>query len=343
MIAKRLCLPRFLRTSSKLYTAINTVNTDFPPRQLLVKVEEIPDLPFVEHITLPFKHFKPTAAPPPDYTKTPVLFLHGLFGWKNNYRSVGQSISSKTSHPVYALDLRNHGDAPHVLPHTYSAMAEDVYDFLLDRQWQKVILIGHSMGAKVAMIVSLLYPELVEKLVVIDNTPHHQPLGEQYQRDLLAMCIIESEKIGFKQGTRGRILDKKVINEMLKLYEPDHTVREFLMSNLITSVDQKRRTYHDKEGFRPPVMNFYKHGIIENLGGWPHILPEIKFSKPVLVLKATKSDFVKIPDYLFEFEKYFDDFVVEEIDSGHWITSENPQAFVDVTVKFLVPEQESTN
>ncbi|EGW33437.1 uncharacterized protein SPAPADRAFT_60793, partial [Spathaspora passalidarum NRRL Y-27907] len=221
-------LSRFICTRTRLYTtAANTIEAQFPPRQLLIKVEEIPDLPFVEHITLPFKHFKP-AASPPDYTKTPVLFIHGLFGWKNNYRSVGQLISERTKHPVYALDLRNHGDAPHVLPHTYSAMAEDVQEFLHDRGWEKVILVGHSMGAKVAMIVSLLYPELVEKLVVIDNTPHYQPLGEQYQRDLLAMCIIESQRIGFKEVDGKRIIEKKKIDEVLSHYEPNHTVREFL-------------------------------------------------------------------------------------------------------------------
>ncbi len=42
-------------------------------------------------------------------------------------------------------DLRNHGDSPHDPRHNYTAMAEDVEDFMDSQNITKAALIGHSM------------------------------------------------------------------------------------------------------------------------------------------------------------------------------------------------------
>ena len=47
-------------------------------------------------------------------------------------------------------------------------MAQDVVNFLTSQNIEKVILVGHSMGGKVAQALALLYPQFVEGLVVLD-------------------------------------------------------------------------------------------------------------------------------------------------------------------------------
>ena len=42
-------------------------------------------------------------------------------------------------------DLRNHGQSFHAPDHTYSAMAEDVEEFMQQQKLDKSVLIGHSM------------------------------------------------------------------------------------------------------------------------------------------------------------------------------------------------------
>lgn len=42
-------------------------------------------------------------------------------------------------------DLRNHGDSPHDPRHDYTALAEDVEDFIDQHKLQNSTLIGHSM------------------------------------------------------------------------------------------------------------------------------------------------------------------------------------------------------
>lgn len=72
---------------------------------------------------------------------------------------------------MIAVDARNHGDSPHSSEMSYKHMAQDIVQLLNDLELEKAILIGHSMGGSAMMYLALHYPELVEKLVVVDMSP----------------------------------------------------------------------------------------------------------------------------------------------------------------------------
>ena len=74
-----------------------------------------------------------------------VIILHGLFGSKQNNRSIGKALARRLNCSVYAVDLRNHGESPHNAYHNYIAMAGDVQQFVEERRLGQVTLIGHSM------------------------------------------------------------------------------------------------------------------------------------------------------------------------------------------------------
>ena len=108
---------------------------------------------------------------------SPVILLHGLLGSKRNFSSIGSALSRqlvKKKRRVLALDLRNHGESK--VEHwresmSYSEMAGDVLGFLDSMGFGKAVLVGHSMGGKVAQALALLYPERVEGLIVLDIAP----------------------------------------------------------------------------------------------------------------------------------------------------------------------------
>lgn len=50
-------------------------------------------------------------------------------------------------------------------------MAKDIVQLMNDLGFEKTVLIGHSMGGSAAMYVALNYPQLVEKLIVVDMSP----------------------------------------------------------------------------------------------------------------------------------------------------------------------------
>ncbi|MFN5236145.1 MAG: alpha/beta fold hydrolase, partial [Bacteroidota bacterium] len=52
----------------------------------------------------------------------PVIILHGLFGFSDNWQTIAKSLASQ--YLVITPDLRNHGRSPHLPSHTYEEMAE---------------------------------------------------------------------------------------------------------------------------------------------------------------------------------------------------------------------------
>ena len=72
---------------------------------------------------------------------------------------------------MIAIDCRNHGQSPWSDQMNYSLMAGDIVETLKQLDIPKTILIGHSMGGKVAMETALSMPSVVEKLILVDITP----------------------------------------------------------------------------------------------------------------------------------------------------------------------------
>ncbi len=50
----------------------------------------------------------------------------------------------------------------------YYALVDDLYEFIEDHQLVNPIIIGHSMGGKVAMNFALDNPAKVDKLIIVD-------------------------------------------------------------------------------------------------------------------------------------------------------------------------------
>ncbi|MCJ1309990.1 hypothetical protein MMC25_003651 [Agyrium rufum] len=84
-------------------------------------------------------------------------------------------------------------------------MATDVEDFINEHNLQDSILIGHSMGAKVAMTVALQSPELISALVPVDNAPIDAALKSDFGKYMQAMRKLEQSNIT-KQAEADAIL-----------------------------------------------------------------------------------------------------------------------------------------
>ena len=97
------------------------------------------------------------------------MILHGLFGMGRNWAGIAKALSK--THRVLTVDLRNHGASPWDDAMDYRLMAGDVAK-LIEAQFNgAVAVIGHSMGGKVAMTLGCEWPNLVERLCVVDIAP----------------------------------------------------------------------------------------------------------------------------------------------------------------------------
>ena len=111
----------------------------------------------------------------PSDNSAPLLLLHGfgaaLEQWRTNLIPLSQQ------HTVYALDFLGFG-ASHKAATVYSVALwqTQVYEFWQTFIRQPVVLVGHSLGALVALSTAVQYPDMVKGLVLLTLPAARQEL-----------------------------------------------------------------------------------------------------------------------------------------------------------------------
>jgi pimeloyl-ACP methyl ester carboxylesterase len=105
----------------------------------------------------------------------PILLLHGfgaaLTQWQENLLPLSQS------HTVYALDLVGFGASEKAnTPYKVGLWVDQVYEFWRTFIGVPIALVGHSLGALVALSASVAYPEMVQHLVLLTLPAARQEL-----------------------------------------------------------------------------------------------------------------------------------------------------------------------
>ncbi|KAK3995666.1 Alpha/Beta hydrolase protein [Cladorrhinum sp. PSN332] len=261
---------------------------------------------------------KPTA----DNKTSPIIVMHGLFGSKKNNRTISKVLARDLGRSVYAVDLRNHGESPHDHRHDYTAMAADVADFIHQHDLKEPTLIGHSMGAKTAMALALSHPSLIQNIISVDNAPVDARLESDFARYIQGMKKIDEAAVS-RQAEADKILEP---------YEKSLVIRQFLLGNL-----HKPEADKNVQKFRVPLSIIGK--ALDHLGDFPFKNPnEVRFSKPALFVRGTRSKYV--PDEVIPvIGQFFPKFELVDVEAGHWLISENPEAFRQAVVSFLEPKE----
>ncbi|KAH0538624.1 hypothetical protein FGG08_004825 [Glutinoglossum americanum] len=199
---------------------------------------------------------------------------------------------------VYTIDLRNHGHSDHHPRHDYTVMAQDVEGFIDQHKLGAVTLIGHSMYAHSPAGMGL--PGRADRLrgaktamTVALRSPH-------LVKNLISVDnapVDAALRNDFAKYIRGMqkveergVTRRSEANEILKEFEESLPIREFLLTNLV----------------RPS-------------GG----SQAYKFRIPIKILASALDDMADFP--LKDPDKAR--FALEDIEAGHWLISENPEAF----------------
>jgi pimeloyl-ACP methyl ester carboxylesterase len=195
-------------------------------------------------------------------------------------------------------------------------MAEDVEHWLQEAQIPMPTLIGHSMGAKVAMTLALRKPSHYSALIPVDNAPVDAALKSDFGTYVKAMKEIDD--------LRPRVKKQSDADAILAKYESDVGIRQFLLTNLVkTPVSPGSK--ESELRFRIPLGTLAK--ALPNMADFPFKDTEQnQYKGPTLVVRGTKSHYVA-DETLPVIGGFFPKFEVMDFECGHWVMSERFEEF----------------
>ncbi|KAK9297211.1 hypothetical protein QLX08_008955 [Tetragonisca angustula] len=253
-------------------------------------------------------------------SKQPIIIMHGLFGSKTNWNSLSKTIHRDTNRKVITIDARNHGDSPHSSDMTYSHMAQDIVQLMNDLGFEKSILIGHSMGGSAMMYVALNYPQLVEKLIIVDMSPvRTSPQLMNMEKIFKAMRTVNLE--GITTLTKARTSVKDQLANAIKSLP----LRQFLAMNLVEADNGKF-----KWRVNLPVLeqNFAQIAVFPDVGSRV-------YNGSTLFMGGSKSDYIKVEDHDKIKQLFPSAGFIYINDADHWVHADKPTEFLKTTIDFI--------
>ncbi len=207
-----------------------------------------------------------------------ILCLHGRYGrgetWADFIRHYGKE------YRVVAPDQRGHGlSGKPVAKYTAGEMAADMAGLLKHLQLAQAIVVGHSMGGRIAGHLAALHPEVVRALAILDKSAsgHAGPIALPLDLVPPVDPLTKDWPMPFASRETAREFIRSVMDSDLSC--------DYFMESLVET----------PKGFR---MMFSAQAMAANIAyeeNWFRLLPGIQC--PVLLIRATGSDAVSDADF----------------------------------------------
>lgn len=110
---------------------------------------------------------------------SPLVLLSGISSWWQSWLPVMPALSLRRH--LFALDFRGHGKSDRVTQgYRWEAYAEDTVAFLREQTAEPAVLVGHSLGAMVALQIAAQVPEAVQA-IVLEDPPLFSHRGSRFR------------------------------------------------------------------------------------------------------------------------------------------------------------------
>ncbi|MEZ5278608.1 MAG: alpha/beta fold hydrolase [Opitutaceae bacterium] len=243
--------------------------------------------------------------------RPPMVILHGLLGSSRNWQTVGRELSD--SYHVCALDFRNHGESPWRDEHTYDLMVEDVMTWMDHHEVGASVIMGHSMGGKVAMRMACRHPERVSSLIAVDIAPRAYP--STHLLEFEAMHALRLDRVESRTGAE----------EMMKSLVEDWGLRKFLLTNLERGKDGRFSWKVNITAIEEGMSILEDEPLGE----------DDSFSGPTLFLLGGKSGYFRSSDEVKARKHFPGATIVRIAEAGHNPHFETRESFVEEVRRFL--------
>lgn len=266
----------------------------------------------------------------------PLLMLHGYPQTHHMYHTIAGPLSQDFT--VVLADLRGYGasscppnDADNF---TYSkrAMGQDMVRVMEELGFTLFSVVGHDRGGRVAYRMALDYPERVRKLCVLDILPTHT-MWHAFSVDL-AMRIYHWLFLAQPAPLPEELIGRAPVEFL------DYTIASWTKSRTLAAFDKDALTQYRESFSRPDhiaaTCNDYRAGQTYDLfADEADFDAEKKIACPLLALWGEAG----IPGHtqgpLDVWRQWGDNVSGMAIDSGHFLTEENPEATLLALLPFL--------
>jgi len=242
--------------------------------------------------------------------QTDIVFLHGLFGSGDNFGTTVRRLAPNCR--AIGIDLPGHGQSPTLPTLALPAMAAAVGQTLRSLRLNRPVLVGHSLGGKIAMLVAATNYTSVNGLVIADIAPRAYAASHTTIFEALSALPLAT------------IAQRSDADRQLRADIQEPILRAFLLKNL-------RRTEAGTYDWRIDLVGLQRdYALLRAAIELPQPL-----SCPVMFIKGEHSDYLSEAD-LAALSRLGDDVIWREIaGTGHWLHAEKPAEFGALLDEFL--------
>ncbi|ARJ37654.1 alpha/beta hydrolase [Sporosarcina sp. P18a] len=261
----------------------------------------------VELVDLPIHYLSKGSGPP-------LVLLHGL---GNNSKSwIHQLEGLKKDYTVIAWDAPGYGQSADPVPELqhFSQFADHLKKFLDDLLLEEVYLLGHSMGAAIAIDFAIRFPEMVTKLMIAAPTRGAAGLNEEEN-----------------------IKKRKARHDLVENTPPEELARQRTSALLAANVDSSILEYAQNimaevrlAGYKSVANSLY------------HLNQMDEYSKvmvPTLVICGEEDQVTPVSESEIIVERLKDGRLKTIADAGHLSYLEKPEVFNKYVLDFLREEE----
>lgn len=227
-----------------------------------------------------------------------LLLLHGLFGALSNWETVTEHFSR---HYKVVIPLMPIYDLP-VLSTNVDSLAKFIHKFIEYKQYDKVSLLGNSLGGHVALVYALDHPEKIYSLILTGSSGlYEDSMGGSFPKRESYSYIKERVEYTF--------------------YKPETATKE-LVDEVYEIVNNRNKALR----ILSMAKSAMRHNLKEELGN---------ITVPVLLIWG-KNDRITPSEVGEEFHKLMPNSEIYWIDEcGHAPMMEQPAEFNAILDKFL--------
>lgn len=249
-----------------------------------------------------------------------VAFLHGLFGQGRNWTRIAKDLTGPDGDGARCLlvDLPDHGRSPWSEEFSYEGYADAVAATLATHApGETWVVVGHSLGGKVSMVLALTHPELLASLVVVDIAPKHYGSLERFAGYIAEMRALPLAELTSRADAEARFA------------EPDPGVKAFLLQNL-----RRHGSDWSWQANLDLVHADEQRGSGSLVAGFPDLAGR-SWEGPVVWIAGTESSYVTDEDVPAMRAFFPRTRLVRVKGAAHWVHTDAPDVVVETLRRVL--------